>query len=54
MADGDGPAAGVRFTEPGPYLVAAGDVSTSEEAQRVLIEQGVDAWREWVAAQQVE
>lgn len=28
--------------------VADGDLSTSDEAMRVLREQGVDAWREWV------
>lgn len=34
----------------GPVAVAAGDISTSDEAMKVLVEQGVDAWREWVAA----
>jgi hypothetical protein len=66
VADGDGATPGqgmnselspeeraARFADPGPAQVSDGDLSTSPEALTVLAEEGVDAWRAWVAERQV-
>lgn len=61
MGDSDSPAPGVdepvsqQFRDRQADLVlepVEPDISTSPEATKILMEQGVDAWREWVAAQQ--
>lgn len=33
--------------DPAPVTVSDGDVSTSDEAMKVLREEGVEAWQAW-------